>query len=67
MKQQEQMGEHIVKEVDYSFSENGLVAYKAGALIGKQSISDHLGESNIKEFVNFVLRYLSDVDVPIKR
>ena len=32
----EQMGENVVNEVDYSFSENGLVAYKDGALIGKQ-------------------------------
>ena len=35
-KQKEQMGENIVNEVDYSFSENGLVAYKQGELIGKQ-------------------------------
>lgn len=35
-KQKEQMGENIVDEVDYSFSENGLVAYKAGSLIGKE-------------------------------
>lgn len=35
-KQKEQMGEGIVDEVDYSFSENGLVAYKDGALIGKE-------------------------------
>ena len=35
-KQREQMGENIVDEVDYSFSENGLVAYKDGSLIGKQ-------------------------------
>lgn len=36
VKQQEQMGENIVKEVDYSFSENGLVAYKGGELIAKE-------------------------------
>jgi phosphomannomutase len=35
-KQKEQMGENIVDEVDYSFSENGLVAYKDGTLIGKE-------------------------------
>ena len=35
-KQKEQMGENVVEEVDYSFSENGLVAYKAGSLIGKE-------------------------------
>lgn len=36
VKQQEQMGPNIVNEVDYSFSENGLVAYKNGVLIGKE-------------------------------
>ncbi len=36
VKQQEQMGANIVNEVDYSFSENGLVAYKNGELIGKE-------------------------------
>lgn len=36
VKQQEQMGSNVVNEVDYSFSENGLVAYKDGALIGKE-------------------------------
>ena len=36
VKQKEQLGENIIYEVDYSFSENGLVAYKDGILIGKE-------------------------------
>jgi hydroxymethylpyrimidine pyrophosphatase-like HAD family hydrolase len=36
VKQQEQMGHNIVNEVDYSFSENGLVAFKDGKEIGRQ-------------------------------
>lgn len=36
VKQKEQLGNNIVNEVDYSFSENGLVAYKDGVLIGKE-------------------------------
>lgn len=36
VKQQEQMGANVVNEVNYSFSENGLVAYKDGKLIGKE-------------------------------
>ena len=66
-KQKEQMGENIVDEVDYSFSENGLVAYKHGTLIGTQAIHKHLGEDNVKALVNFVLRYIADLDIPIKR
>jgi len=38
IKQQEQLGANITNEVNYSFSENGLVAYKDGALIGKEVI-----------------------------
>ena len=38
IKQQEQLGENIIYEVDYSFSENGLVAYKDGILIGKEVV-----------------------------
>lgn len=66
-KQQEQMGENITSEVDYSFSENGLVAYKAGALIGKTEIKTHLGEENIKKIINFALHYIADLDIPVKR
>ena len=43
VKQQEQMGKNVVTDVNYSFSENGLVAYKDGKLIGKKTINDELG------------------------
>jgi hypothetical protein len=32
-----------------------------------QSIASFLGEENIKEVVNFALRYIADLDLPIKR
>jgi len=32
-----------------------------------QSFIGHLGEENYKKLVNFILRYLSEVDIPIKR
>ena len=91
VKQKEQLGNNIIGEVDYSFSENGLVAYKNGELIGKevtlyfenmsfamasdlqclasylQAIHTFLGEDNVKAIVNFALRYIADLDIPIKR
>eukprot|EP01040_Poterioochromonas_malhamensis_P001369 gene1369-1450_t len=67
VKQQEQLGQNITNEVDYSFSENGLVAYKNGQLIGKEAINHFLGEDNIKAIVNFCLHYIADLDLPIKR
>jgi len=67
VKQQEQVGANVINEVDYSFSENGLLAYKDGNLVGKVSISSYLGEDRIKQLVNFCLHYIADLDIPVKR
>jgi phosphomannomutase len=63
----EQLGKTAVTDYDYVFSENGLVAHKGGKLIGSQSLKSHLGEAKLKEFINFVLHYIADLDIPIKR
>ena len=63
----EQLGDNIFDQCDYIFSENGLVAHKGKSLIGNQSIVDYLGDLNIKKFINFCLKYLSELDIPIKR
>jgi phosphomannomutase len=65
-KQEEQLGDGIAKVFPYNFSQNGLVAYKNGELLEIQTISKHLGEDNVKRLVNWVMKYLSDVDLPIK-
>ncbi|CAM9375443.1 unnamed protein product [Ectocarpus sp. 8 AP-2014] len=56
-----------MQDYDYSFSQNGLVAYKAGELIGEQTISKHVGEENLKRIINWVLKYMSGIDIPVKR
>lgn len=66
-KQREQVSEHVTDEYDYSFSENGLVAYEQGKLIHTKSMRDELGEDKLKEFINFCLKYLSEMDCPVKR
>ena len=65
-KQEEQLGKGIVNEVVWNFSQNGLVAYQDGKLLESNSISKHLGEDNIKRIVNWVMKYLADVDLPVK-
>lgn len=67
VKQKEQLGEDIIFKTIYSFSENGLVAYKNGILIGKTTIKDYLGEENIKKIINWSLKYIAELDIPIKR
>jgi len=52
-----------------------LIAYKAKELIGHQvpfffyfkSINQYLSEEKLKKFINFSLKYLADIDIPIKR
>jgi phosphomannomutase len=57
----------VVGEWDYVFSENGLVAYKEGRLLASQSLREYLGEERLKKLLNFLLRYIADLDIPIKR
>jgi len=66
-KQKEQLGDGVVDQYPYNFSQNGLVAYKDGELAEMQTISKHLGEDNVKRLVNWVMKYLADVDLPVKR
>lgn len=66
-KAKEQVGENILQIFDYGFFENGLMAYKSDKLIHLQSLKKFLGEEKIKNFVNFVLMYISKLDIPIKR
>lgn len=63
----EQLGNSVTSDYDYVFSENGLVAHKDGKLIGTQSLKSFLGEEKLKEFINFTLHYIADLDIPIKR
>ncbi|CAM8971919.1 hypothetical protein QQ045_029817 [Rhodiola kirilowii] len=63
----EQLGKGVLDDYDYVFSENGLVAHKDGKLIDTQSLKTFLGDEKLKEFINFTLHYIADLDIPIKR
>lgn len=66
-KQREQLGEGVLDMFDFTFSENGLVAYKGDHLIAEASLTAHLGEERLQTLINFVLHYIADLDIPIKR
>ena len=36
-------------------------------MVAIQSLKKHLGEDKLKELINFVLHYIADLDIPIKR
>lgn len=66
-KQVEQLGPNVLNDFDYCFSENGLTAYKLGKQLASQSFINWLGEDKYNKLVKFILRYLSDIDIPIRR
>jgi phosphomannomutase len=66
-KQREQLGEDVLDMFDYTFAENGLVAYKGRNIIAEASIQEHLGEDRLKKLISFILHYIADLDIPVKR
>ena len=63
----EQIGQSAFEIADYVFSENGVQGFKNGKEIMSMSIALELGEPQLKQLVNWVLRYIADLDIPIKR
>ncbi|KAI4861705.1 eukaryotic phosphomannomutase [Hypoxylon rubiginosum] len=70
VKQQEQLGaadRPVTSMFDFCFSENGLTAFKMGAELPSNSFIKWLGEDPYKELVRWILHYIADLDIPIKR
>lgn len=66
-KQIEQLGPNILEEFDYCFSENGLTAYKLGSSLPSQSFIQWIGEEKYGKLAKFILKYLSEIDIPKRR
>jgi len=60
-------GSDAVQDFDYGFAENGLTAYKLGVKLPSQSFINFVGEERYKPLVNFILHYIADLDIPLKR
>ncbi|KAF7294482.1 Phosphomannomutase [Mycena kentingensis (nom. inval.)] len=60
-------GSNALEAFDYAFFENGLVAYKLGQPLPSDSFIKFVGEERYKKFVTFVLHYIADLDLPVKR
>jgi phosphomannomutase len=62
-----QIDAEFIDKMEHCFFENGCVYLQYGKISKTVSILDVLGEENLKKFINFCLRYISDLDIPIKR
>ncbi|KAL1524735.1 hypothetical protein AB1Y20_019618 [Prymnesium parvum] len=65
-KQKEQLGDSPAM-FDFAFAENGLWAARDGVVIGETSLVRHLGEASLQRILNWVLHYLSQLELPVKR
>lgn len=69
-KQQEQLGSAsipVTSLFDYCFAENGLTAYRSGVALPSHSFIKMVGEEPYKELVKFILHYIADLEIPVKR
>ncbi len=66
-KQQEQLGDDVVDHFDFCFSENGLTAYRLGKKLPSNSFIEWLGEDKYNRLAKFMLKYLSEIDLPFRR
>ncbi|KAH9278650.1 Phosphomannomutase [Echinococcus granulosus] len=64
----EQMGgSAALHRFKHVFTENGLVAYRYDQLICSKDIASHVGEELLQRLINFILRRLSEITLPVKR
>jgi len=52
---------------DYCFAENGLTAYRLGKPLASNSFIQWIGEEKYQKLVNFILKYIANLDIPKKR
>ncbi|KAF2474501.1 phosphomannomutase-like protein [Lindgomyces ingoldianus] len=70
VKQQEQLGTkevNVTTLFDFCFPENGLSAYRMGEKLSSSSFIEWIGEEKYKALVKWILHYIADLDIPIKR
>ena len=66
-KQVEQLGDSVLQDFDYCFSENGLTAYKLGEKLASQSFINWIGEDKYNKLARFILGYLAQLELPKRR
>ena len=57
----------VVDLFDYAFAENGLTAYRESIQLSSESFISWIGEEEYKKLVKFILHYIADLDIPLKR
>merc|ERR1719270_125830 len=66
-KQKDQIGDDVLDLFDYGFAENGLTAFKGNKRLNDHSIKKEMNEKDMQKFINFCLKYIADLELPVKR
>lgn len=66
-KQEEQLGNDVLEQFDFVFSENGLLSFKNGVEFHRENLIKFLTNERLMRFVKFVLRMIADLDIPVQR
>lgn len=69
-KQQQQLSTPpvpVTSLFDFCFAENGVTAFRMGVPLPGPTLIEYLGEVGYKSLVNWVLKYIANLDIPIKR
>lgn len=63
----EQLGDDVLDRWQYVFAQNGLDAYTEGKVLDRQNFKNFMGEEKLQQLINFILRYVADMEIPQKR
>lgn len=66
-KQKEQLGDECISLFKYCFPQNGLHFYKDGEEVSSESYIQEVGEKLHQEIVNYAMKKMSKIDLPLKR
>lgn len=66
-KQKEQLGNNILSNFDYVFSENGLLAFHEGKEFHRQNLVKFIGNERLMKFIKKALHLIADLDIPVQR
>ncbi|KOX72772.1 Phosphomannomutase [Melipona quadrifasciata] len=60
-------GKSVFEKYKYVFAENGLIAFESGKQLSTETIQSVVGEEALQDFINFCLKYISELHLPFKR
>jgi phosphomannomutase len=62
----EQLGDRLLSELSYLFTENGIVSYRDGQKFHERSLDDVIDRDESNQILQKILRYMSTIELPLR-